>query len=50
MEAIGRVSSHNSDQDRIDDEAWDEFCDRVKAIAREHRYESLGIDVSWCGR
>ena len=39
------VSRHNSEQDKIDDAAWLEFIDRVKFIARDHRYESIDLDV-----
>lgn len=45
MTATGQVSRHNGDQDRLDDAAWEEFCERVRAIAAEHRYDSLEIDV-----
>lgn len=44
-EIYAHLSSHNSEQDGIDDDLWEEFSDRVKAIAAEHRYKSLGIDV-----
>lgn len=50
LEVVGRVSSHNSDQDRLDDSAWEEFCDRVQMIAREHRYADLGLDAWSSGR
>lgn len=45
MEVHGHTSAHNSDQDAIDDALWDEFTHRVQAIAREHRYASLDLDV-----
>lgn len=45
MEVAGRVSRHNSDNDVLDDGLWEEFCHRVRMIAREHRYERLGLDV-----
>lgn len=45
LEVVGRVSRHGSDRDRLDDSAWTEFRDRVSAIAREHRYAELGLDV-----
>lgn len=40
-----RVSNHGSDQDRKDEADWNEFVCRVKAIAREHRYNDIDIDV-----
>ena len=43
LTVLGSVSRHNSDQDRTDDALWDEFTARVEAIAREHRYESIGL-------
>lgn len=43
MEVVGRVSSHNSDQDRADQHDWVEFCHRVTQIARE--YPDLDLDV-----
>lgn len=50
LEVTGSVSAHNSDQDIADDAAWEEFCHRVEAIAREHRYEALKLDVYAGGR
>lgn len=40
----GHVSSHNSEQDDIDHDLWEEFTDRIRAIAKEHRYESLDLN------
>lgn len=45
MEVHALVSRHNSDQDRKDKADWDEFVDRVNAIAREHRYSALDLEV-----
>jgi hypothetical protein len=41
----GRVSRHNSEQDRIDDDLMEEFTGRVRAITREHRYSSLQLEM-----
>lgn len=38
------VARHNSEQDRIDDDLWEELQRRVRAICREHRYESIQPD------
>ena len=40
-----RVSSHNSDRDVADNADWEEFVSRVKAIAKEHRYDGIQLDV-----
>lgn len=40
------VSNHNSDQDLKDEASWEEFVNRVKAIASEHRYAEIGIEVT----
>lgn len=45
IEVVGSVSSHNSRQDGFDASAWEEFVDRVRMIAGEHRYEDLFLDV-----
>lgn len=45
MEITGYRSSNNSDQDRKDSADWEEFVERVKLIAREHRYADLNLDV-----
>lgn len=45
LQIDGYVSRHNSDQDRLDDSQWQEFVDRVALIAREHRYDSLDINI-----
>lgn len=50
LEVYAYLSSHNSDQDRLDDSAWEEFCNRVEAIAREHRYDAIRLDPTWYGR
>lgn len=45
LEVHARLSKHNSDQDRKDLADWAEFTDRVNAIAREHRYAALDLEV-----
>lgn len=45
MEVHGHTSAHNSDQDEVDDSLWEEFARRVEAIAAEHRYASLRLEV-----
>lgn len=50
LEVSASVSSHNSKQDEEDDAAWDEFCQRVRGIAKEERYQDLNLYVSWSGR
>lgn len=45
LQIRGRVSAHNSDQDRKDRADWEEFVERVKNIAAEHRYTALDLDV-----
>lgn len=45
MRVSARLSSHNSPQDGMDESAWQEFQDRVEAIAREHRYADISLDV-----
>lgn len=45
LEVHGRISNHYSPQDDKDRADWEEFVDRVKAIAKEHRYEALSLYV-----
>lgn len=49
LEITGQVSRHNSDQDLKDDAAWEEFANRVRAIASEHRYADLDLEVYGAG-
>lgn len=39
------LSRHNSEQDIIDDALWEEFQERVRLIAMEHRYEPINLLV-----
>lgn len=45
IEVHGLLSDHNSDQDKIDESLWEELRCRITMIAKEHRYESLMLDV-----
>lgn len=44
MEISATTSAHNSDQDRKDKADWEEFKERVRAIAKEHRYKDIHIE------
>lgn len=39
----GRVSRHNSPDDEIDDELWEDFLKRAKELRDEPKYERLGL-------
>lgn len=42
---IGRISRHNSEQDRIDEDLLEELENRILMIIKEHRYTSLSLDI-----
>lgn len=35
------LSRHNSEQDDIDNELWEELQERIRLIVKEHRYEPI---------
>jgi hypothetical protein len=35
--ATARLSRHNSDQDEMDNERWEGFCERFATLAYEYR-------------
>lgn len=41
----GKVSRHNSDEDKEDDADWLRLCERLEMVAREHSYERIISDV-----
>lgn len=45
LRIMGRVSRHNSQQDKDDDSDWEELRHRIELIIREHRYDRLELDV-----
>lgn len=37
------LSRHNSDQDRVDDALWDDFAERLRALASDEKYKPIGL-------
>jgi len=41
LKVTAALSSHNSEQDEIDEALWEEIEERIKAIISESRYEDI---------
>lgn len=42
-EITATVSRHNSEQDRLDNEAWERFQEELDALIEKYEWSELGI-------
>lgn len=40
------LSSHNSEQDDIDDALWRDLCEKIKALAKDPKYAGI-MPMTW---
>ena len=44
------LSSHNSEQDDIDEALWEDLCEKIKALAADPKYAGIGAPVIVTGK
>lgn len=45
LHATAILSRHNAPQDTRDNTLWNDFLDRVRALARDPKYDPILLDV-----